>query len=155
METISLPSPVLHPLKPFPAKPRYRKTGTVEHEKKKKKPIKVLAGKRDAYNREYNGRLVDENMIVLRKRILEIKMVEQKHEPPSDWMEWEKRYYADYNSDICEAMGLLQTKLMNTRPSLALGTMGLLILSVPISTVVTLSHLIEITKLILYSIHLS
>ncbi|XP_057962227.1 uncharacterized protein LOC131153785 [Malania oleifera] len=67
------------------------------------------------------GNLVDDNMIVLRKRIREMNMAERSYVPPSDWMNWEKQYYKIYNSDVCEAMGILQSVLMNTRPSLALG----------------------------------
>ncbi|RDX90951.1 hypothetical protein CR513_27132, partial [Mucuna pruriens] len=43
------------------------------------------------------GRLVDENMIVLRLRIKEMKMLEANEEVPSHWMEWEKQYCADYD----------------------------------------------------------
>ncbi|KAL6982114.1 hypothetical protein U1Q18_023730 [Sarracenia purpurea var. burkii] len=32
---------------------------------------------------------VDENLIVLRKRIHEMKMKERNYEPPSHWMEWD------------------------------------------------------------------
>ena len=100
-----------------------------------------------AHDQNYHsGRLVDENMIVLRKRIHEMKMVERNFEPPSDWMDWEKRYYTSYDSLICEIMGILQSQLMNTRPSLAFGMMALIILSVPTSTGVVLFHLMEIAK---------
>ncbi|KAG7591732.1 hypothetical protein ISN45_Aa01g007250 [Arabidopsis thaliana x Arabidopsis arenosa] len=44
------------------------------------------------------GRTVDENMVVLRKRIHEMKMVERNYEPPSHWMQWEKRLYCNYES---------------------------------------------------------
>ena len=75
-----------------------------------------------------------------------MKMVERNYEPPSDWMDWEKRYYTSYDSTICELMGFLQSQLMNTRPSLAFGMMALVILSVPTSSAVVLFHLIEFTK---------
>ncbi|XP_010256002.1 PREDICTED: uncharacterized protein LOC104596483 [Nelumbo nucifera] len=154
METITLRSPLLPPPpRPDSIKPRHRKSANYDHQNKKS--VRVFAGKRDAYNRDYNGRLVDENMIVLRKRIHETKMIERNYEPPSDWMEWEKRYYVKYDSDICEAMRLLQTQLMNTRPSLALGMMAMVTLSVPLSTAVTLSHLFEITKCFLSGLHLN
>ncbi|KAE8648610.1 hypothetical protein Csa_009364 [Cucumis sativus] len=52
------------------------------------------------------GKVVDESMIVLRKRIHEIKMAEQRQEPPADWLDWEKRWYSDYDSHICEALGV-------------------------------------------------
>ncbi|KAL6007432.1 hypothetical protein ACLOJK_032929 [Asimina triloba] len=83
---------------------------------------------------------VDESMVVLRKRIYELKMSEESfgmgEQQPHDqvgWMGWEKQYKASsaYNSDVCQAVGLLQTMLMNTRPILAIGMAGLVLLSVP------------------------
>nr|XP_033512854.1 uncharacterized protein LOC104099573 [Nicotiana tomentosiformis] len=117
--------------------------------------IMTLAMKREANDQNYyNGRNVDENMIVLRKRIQEMKMIEKNYEPPAEWMVWEKKIYGNYNSSICEAMGLLQSLLMNTRPGLALGMVALVALSVPISTVVVLFNLVEFTKGVLAGVHI-
>ncbi|WZY97826.1 hypothetical protein YC2023_070155 [Brassica napus] len=80
------------------------------------------------------GRVVDENMVVLRKRIHEMKMVERNYEPPSHWMQWEKRFYCSYDATICDALCILQTFLMNSRPSVAFGTLFLIFVSVPVST---------------------
>ncbi|KAK4715509.1 hypothetical protein R3W88_013847 [Solanum pinnatisectum] len=111
---------------------------------------RTLAMGREAQDRNYyNGRIVDENLIILRKRIHEMKMIERNYEPPSDWMDWEKSIYANYDANICQALGLLQSQLMDTRPSLVLGMAALIGLSVPISTIVILFHLIELTKGIL------
>ncbi|RWR85562.1 hypothetical protein CKAN_01443300 [Cinnamomum micranthum f. kanehirae] len=92
------------------------------------------------------GRSVDEEMIVLRKRIHEMRMTERNYEPPLEWMDWEKRYYAHYDADICEAVGLLQNLLMNSRPSLAIGMVVLVALSVPTSVFMVLLHLIQAVK---------
>ncbi|KAK3218364.1 hypothetical protein Dsin_012334 [Dipteronia sinensis] len=103
---------------------------------------------------DYGGRLVDENMIVLRMRIRENKMLETRNEPPSNWMEWEKRYYAHngYNEDVFEALGFVQNCLMNNRPALALGLIALLVMS----TGVLLFHGIEIAQIIIFFLfHLS
>ncbi|KAF8390036.1 hypothetical protein HHK36_024557 [Tetracentron sinense] len=151
METTSLCSPLLTP-QPFSGKSPHPKTA-IQH--RRGKSTRVFAARKDSYDRNYGGKLVEENMIVLRKRIHEMKMIEMNDEPPSDWMAWEKRYYANYDSDICEAMGLLQSLLMNTRPSLALGMVALITLSVPASTVMVLFNLMEIAKWILSGIHLS
>ncbi|XP_019235407.1 PREDICTED: uncharacterized protein LOC109215751 [Nicotiana attenuata] len=117
----------------------------------------TLAMKRDQANDQnyYNGGNVDENMIILRKRIQEMKMIEKNYEPPTEWMDWEKNIYVNYNSSICEAMGLLQYLLMNTRPSLALGMVVLIALSVPTSTFFVLFHLVEFTKGVLAALLLS
>ncbi|GMN28300.1 hypothetical protein TIFTF001_002013 [Ficus carica] len=88
--------------------------------------VKACAS-RGTNGRDNGGRLVDENMIVLRMRIRGVKMLENGHDgrdqPPSDWMEWEKQYFVHYNEDVLEGIGLLQNYLMNIRPSLALGAM--------------------------------
>ncbi|KAJ4959834.1 hypothetical protein NE237_019744 [Protea cynaroides] len=115
--------------------------------------LMVFASRRYDYGGG-NG-TVDENMVVLRKRILEMKKMEKNHELPEDWMEWEKRYYEYYNSDVCEAVGLLQTQLMKSRPSMVLGMVALVTLSVPTSMFIVAFHLLEIAKWILSGIHLS
>ncbi|PRQ40885.1 hypothetical protein RchiOBHm_Chr4g0440931 [Rosa chinensis] len=123
------------------------KTGLVRLQRRRS-PLKVFAScDRD----NHDGRLVDEDMIVLRMRIRDIEMTETRdpNRPPSNWMEWEKRYHANYNSDVYEAVGLLQSQLMNTRPSLALGMLALITLSVPVSTAALMSPLLDIIKGIL------
>ncbi|XP_072979962.1 uncharacterized protein [Typha angustifolia] len=100
------------------------------------------ASKGDANGSNYGGRMVDENMVVLRKRIHETRMAERSVELPSNWMEWEKEYYdGNYGSDVCEIVGLLQAFLMNTRPSMAIGLVMLLVMSVPTSVILILVHL--------------
>ncbi|KAF8376800.1 hypothetical protein HHK36_031528 [Tetracentron sinense] len=126
----------------------------MQHQHRRGMSSRVFVARKDSYDRNYGGKLVDENMIVLRKRIHEMKMIERNDEAPLDWMEWEKQYYTNYDSDICEAMGLLQSLLMNTRPSLALGMVALITLSVPASMVMVLFDLMEIAKWILSGIHL-
>ncbi|KAJ4960754.1 hypothetical protein NE237_020664 [Protea cynaroides] len=113
----------------------------------------VFAASRNDYGGG-NG-TVDENMVVLRKRILEIKMMEKKHEAPEDWMEWEKKYCRHYNSDVCEAVGLLQTQLMEMRPSLVFGMVGLVMISLPTSMFIVAFNLMEIAMWILSGIQFS
>ncbi|XP_039043929.1 uncharacterized protein LOC120183272 [Hibiscus syriacus] len=100
-------------------------------------------------------RPVDENMIVLRKRIHEMKMIERNYEPPADWMEWEKHYYTSYDSIICDVLGVLQSMLMNTRPSLAVGMVALIVLSFPASAAFVVLNAVDVTKRIVETgIHL-
>ncbi|XP_062109584.1 uncharacterized protein LOC133821108 [Humulus lupulus] len=112
----------------------------------------VCALHRDAFDHGYDGRLVDQGMIVLRKRIHEVKAAEVDEDGDddvvsSDWMEWEKEYYAkNYGADVCEAVGMLQCRLMNTRPSLSLVLLGVVSLSVPISMGVVLLRLMDVAK---------
>ncbi|KAL9355020.1 hypothetical protein Peur_052990 [Populus x canadensis] len=115
----------------------------------------IVALHRGTNGRDRGGRLVDESMIVLRLRIKEMKMLEACNNPPSHWMEWEKQYclHCNYNNDVCEAVGMLQNYLMNVRPSLALGMVALVSLSVPISTGVVLLQAIEIAMGVLSALH--
>jgi len=82
-------------------------------------------------------------------------MLEACNNPPSHWMEWEKQYclHCNYNNDVCEAVGMLQNYLMNVRPSLALGMVALVSLSVTISTGVVLLQAIEIAMGVLSALH--
>ncbi|KDP22670.1 hypothetical protein JCGZ_02512 [Jatropha curcas] len=105
-----------------------------------------------AFNKKENGgSAVDENMILLRVRIREMKITEESDNPPSHWMEWEKQYYAysNYYNDVYEAVGLLQNFLMNIRPSLAFGILAVVLISMFISTGVVLFQFTEITTRIL------
>ncbi|KAK7390927.1 hypothetical protein VNO78_19133 [Psophocarpus tetragonolobus] len=102
-------------------------------------PIKGSMG--GSADQNMSGRLVDESMIILRKRIHEMK---RNYEAPSHWMDWEKRYYTKYDSTICEAVGLLQTHLMNTRPSLALAAITLFAITVPTSSILLFFHFLHL-----------
>ncbi|CAI0627123.1 unnamed protein product [Linum tenue] len=93
-------------------------------------------------------RAVDESLVVLRMRIKELKAAERCDHPPSHWMEWEKRYAAHnaYGSDVCDAVGLLQNRLMDSRPSLALGAAVVVLLSLLFSAGVVLVCGVEIVR---------
>lgn len=156
MEPVTLYNSSLLPAgNPFGSKLLHPKTGFSVH---KRRSSKISVSRRDAYGYggDYEGNLIDEDMIVLRMRIHEMKITEKNYEAPFDWMEWEKQYYyhGSYNSDICEAVGLLQSLLMNTRPSLALGMVALIVLSVPTSIVVIMFHLVKLAKLLVAGIYL-
>ncbi|XP_061338303.1 uncharacterized protein LOC133285145 [Gastrolobium bilobum] len=101
-------------------------------------------------DKDHFGSSVDENMIVLRLRIKEMKMLEKSEEAPSDWMELEKRFYGHYDEDVFEAIGLLQSYLMSLRPSVALGMLVLVALSVLITSGMGLFHAMKMAKILLY-----
>uniref|UniRef100_A0A803M481 Uncharacterized protein n=1 Tax=Chenopodium quinoa TaxID=63459 RepID=A0A803M481_CHEQI len=69
-----------------------------------------------------------------------MKVVERNYEPPKEWLVWEKQMYAQYDEYICAILGVVQTQLMNTRPSVALGALALLTLSVPTSILLLAFH---------------
>ncbi|KAE8719651.1 ABC-2 type transporter family protein isoform 1 [Hibiscus syriacus] len=84
-------------------------------------------------------------MIVLRRRIHE--MTTSNYEPPMHWMEWEREYKKEnYDVDVCEAAGYLQTKLMETRPRLALGMALLFLFSLPTSFAIVVHHAMHMIK---------
>ncbi|KAK8561074.1 hypothetical protein V6N12_048150 [Hibiscus sabdariffa] len=84
-----------------------------------------------------------------------MKMVERNYEPPADWMEWKKRYYTSYDLIICDVLGVLQSVLMNTRPSIALGMVVLMVFSLLASTAFVILHVADVIKRIVeYGIHL-
>nr|XP_010916325.1 uncharacterized protein LOC105041169 [Elaeis guineensis] len=151
METTLITSSSCSYSPPFPLRLPHRPMGLFLG---RKSQMIQFAHKRDTYGWDYGGGLVDENMIVLRKRIHEMKMAEMNYEAPSNWMDWERRYYASYQSDVCGIVGLLQKVLMNTRPSLAIGMMALLVSGVPTSMVLILMHLMEASSSILCRMHL-
>ncbi|KAG9160285.1 hypothetical protein Leryth_018935 [Lithospermum erythrorhizon] len=129
------------------------KRNTILH-KKERRALQVSAIGRDAHDHSYNNRgIVDENMIILRRRIKEMKMIERNYEPPNEWMDWEKKCYANYNVVICDAMGIVQALLMNSRPSLALGLALLIVLSVPFFSVIVVYQFFEFIKVVLAGIH--
>eukprot|EP00257_Ricinus_communis_P011494 XP_002532637.2 uncharacterized protein LOC8268623 [Ricinus communis] len=114
--------------------------------------VMFSASNRESRKRGYSsGRLVDENMITLRMRIREMKMLETSDEEqlPLGWMEWEKKLFLHYNEHVYEALGFLQNHFMNTRPCLALGLVAVAVLCVPISTGVVLFHFMHFSKDIL------
>ncbi|KAF9683928.1 hypothetical protein SADUNF_Sadunf04G0064900 [Salix dunnii] len=111
----------------------------------------VVASRREN-SRERRMR-VDESMVVLRKRIHEMKMVERNYEPPEEWMEWEKQCYTSYDEFICKLVGFLQWHLMNTRPGLALGMLLLMSMSVPVSVVMIAQQLVEATFGVFSTVH--
>ncbi|XP_064986935.1 uncharacterized protein LOC135625772 [Musa acuminata AAA Group] len=107
------------------------------HQKKRSRLV-VSARKEDGGGQHYGGRLVDENMATLRRRIHEMKVVENNYEAPREWMEWERRYHARYGSDVSELMGALQVFLLNARPGVGLAAMAMLALSMPASVILIL-----------------
>ncbi|XP_014496921.1 uncharacterized protein LOC106758516 [Vigna radiata var. radiata] len=101
---------------------------------------------RASCGRNEEGKMVDENMIVLRLRIKKMEMLEMNREAPAEWMDWEKQYYDQYDEDVCNAIGLLQSFLMETRPSFALGMVTLIAFSLPISSATLLFSAFQIGK---------
>ncbi|KAJ1699604.1 hypothetical protein LUZ63_008116 [Rhynchospora breviuscula] len=111
--------------------------------------IRCCAYTRRTESQHANNRLVDESMITLRKRMHEAKLAERNYEPPSGWMDWEKRYYIQYSTDVFELVGLLQDLLINTRPSVALGLMTIVAISVTTTSILGLHLLIDVCGFLL------
>ncbi|CAK9144757.1 unnamed protein product, partial [Ilex paraguariensis] len=154
MQTSSLHSLSLPP-RPFSVHFPHRIVGLGQ---RKRAFNSVTALQRDEYSKDHNyGRLVDSSMIVLRQRIHEMKMLEKNYASPPlcGWMEWEKRYYRDYHEDVFGAIRFLQSLLMETRPSLALAMVTLVLLSMFSSIAAVGFYVIDIGLGILAGIHLT
>ncbi|KAF0918369.1 hypothetical protein E2562_023531 [Oryza meyeriana var. granulata] len=91
----------------------------------------------------FSGGLVDEGMIVLRRRIHEMRAAETGWEPPAEWAAWEKEWYGSYDADVCALVGAVQAFLMSSRPGVAVGIVAAVAVSVPASAVLLLSHLLH------------
>ncbi|KAG6394340.1 hypothetical protein SASPL_144924 [Salvia splendens] len=99
------------------------------------------------------GKSVDENMIVLRMRIKKMKVIEsvgggegegeEGVVAAPEWKEWEKRVFTHYHEGVLDTVGLLQSYLMNTRPSVALGMLALIAMTVPFSTSVVVANALK------------
>ncbi|KAF5737839.1 hypothetical protein HS088_TW13G00730 [Tripterygium wilfordii] len=134
----------------FPSTPTVRPTSFNFGRWRRVSNSQIVVSVRGTDDREYDGRLVDDDMSTLRVRIREMKVQEERKNVPSDWMEWEKQYYSvDYCVDVGEAMGLLQKNLLNTRPSLALGIVAFVFLSVLMSSGMVLVCALELVKKII------
>lgn len=103
------------------------------------------------------GNMVDADMIVLRKRMFDLKMQETNYKTPEEYMEWEKELYLAYNAQVFRAMGWLQSTLINTRPIVAITLLTLISASVPLSIFIvsenSVSSVSQITTAFLSSLH--
>lgn len=82
--------------------------------------------------------IVDANMIVLRKRISEMKAQEENYELQVEWMQWERNLYPSHQSNVLHAIGWLQFSLINARPSVGLAVLALTTLWLPTSVVLAM-----------------
>ncbi|XP_028785514.1 uncharacterized protein LOC114741420 [Neltuma alba] len=104
------------------------------------------------------GRVVDENMIVLRLRIREMKMKEKKKEEENEegygmMDQWERKYYeGQYGEHVCAVVGLLQSYLMNVRPCFAVGMLLLVAFSVFLSSELLLFNSVDMVKALFSSL---
>ncbi|TKW13173.1 hypothetical protein SEVIR_5G081800v4 [Setaria viridis] len=95
------------------------------------------------------GRLVDEGMLVLRRRIHEMRAAERNWEPPEEWAAWEKEWYGTYDADVCDLLGALQAFLVSSRPGVGVGLLAALVLAVPASAFVLVTHLLDASRAII------
>ncbi|KAF7132365.1 hypothetical protein RHSIM_Rhsim09G0100300 [Rhododendron simsii] len=120
-------------------------TGTSPHRKSNYRALSTTVSA-SLRNENYGRSVVDENLIVLRKRIHEMKQAESRYEPPAHWMEWEKKCYAGKDEFVCELMGLLQTWMMDARPCLVLGAILVVALSLPAAGAVAWFQMLAVIK---------
>ncbi|KAL6627529.1 hypothetical protein ACP70R_031255 [Stipagrostis hirtigluma subsp. patula] len=99
------------------------------------------------------GRMVDEGMVVLRRRIHEMRAAERNWEPPAEWAAWEKEWYGTYDADVCNLAGALRAFLVGCRPGVGVGLLAVLLLSVPASAFILVSHLLDASNAIVSKLH--
>ena len=99
------------------------------------------------------GGLVDEGMVVLRRRIHEMRAAERNWEPPEEWAAWEKEWYGTYDADVCDLVGALQGFLVSSRPGVGVGILAVLVLAVPASAFALVSHLLDASRAIISNLH--
>ncbi|KAL2241431.1 UNVERIFIED_CONTAM: hypothetical protein Sindi_0784300 [Sesamum indicum] len=131
-------------------------------------PLRRFSAKHPSYNITRRKGLIlaqqgdhDENMIVLKMRIKKLKVSESSRStqegtavaPSSDWKEWEKKVFTRYHEGVCDSVELLQSFLMNTRPSVALGLLALVAMSVPVSSSVVVVNALKVARGLLAGCH--
>ncbi|RLN24257.1 uncharacterized protein C2845_PM07G02500 [Panicum miliaceum] len=70
-----------------------------------------------------------------------------------EWAAWEKEWYGTYDADVCELVGALQAFLVSSRPGVGVGILAVLVLAVPASAFVLVSHLLDASRAIITSLH--
>jgi hypothetical protein len=122
-------------------------------------------GPRDGGEREepagspWDGRLVDEGMDTLRRRIRQVsaesdpdEYVDENEEGggvdgyglvlPREWTELERRHHGSYVAGVRGAAGVLQALLVRARPGLGAGILVLVLLGVPATVLLVSADLI-------------
>lgn len=109
------------------------------------------------------GESVDENPVILKIDLKKMKFLleasknqdDQERILPSssDLIEWERKLLNDYQVDVFEVIELLLSSLMSTRPSLALGVLAMMAMSVPFTESVFLENLFKVAKRLLGGSH--
>ncbi|XP_047044167.1 uncharacterized protein LOC124648441 [Lolium rigidum] len=109
----------------------------------------------------WDGRLVDEGMDTLRRRIRQVRAesdpgdYEDEDEDhggvdgegllPGEWTELERRHHASYVAGVREAGGVLLALLVRSRPGLGAGVLALVLLGVPAAVLLVSAELITRT----------
>lgn len=106
------------------------------------RPVRAKSGDRQQAD-SGDWSIVDANMILLRKRISELKSQEDNYELPEDWKEWEKKIYPSYHTNVIQAIGWLHYTLIHARPSVGIALLSLITLCVPTSFLVAIMAMLH------------
>lgn len=85
--------------------------------------------------------MVDDNMMILRKRIQSLRAQEKFSDMPAEWMEWERNAYASYRADICLLLSTIQSQLLTMRPGIALSIVSISLAIFPVASLLFLTAL--------------
>ncbi|KAH9534959.1 hypothetical protein CY35_17G029500 [Sphagnum magellanicum] len=85
--------------------------------------------------------MVDDNMMILRKRIQSLRAQEKFYDMPAEWMEWERNAYASYRADIGLLLSTIQSQLLTMRPGIALSIVTISLAIFPVASLLFLTAL--------------
>uniref|UniRef100_A0ACD5TEW2 Uncharacterized protein n=1 Tax=Avena sativa TaxID=4498 RepID=A0ACD5TEW2_AVESA len=109
----------------------------------------------------WDGRLVDEGMDTLRRRIRQVRaesdpddddedqdadgeVVEDYGLLPGEWTELERRHHGSYVAGVRDVADILLALLGRARPGLGAGVLALLLLAVPVTVLIVSAELIRV-----------
>ncbi|KAL6848273.1 hypothetical protein ACP4OV_022401 [Aristida adscensionis] len=120
---------------------------------KTKKPAPTMSW---AFRRDDAGFVEEEDdMVVLRRRIHEVRAAECYRRPPAGWAAWEKEWYehGSYDASVRELVGALHAFLLRRRPAVAVGLLAAAALGVPASALLLAGHLLDAARGLASSLH--
>uniref|UniRef100_A0ACD5U0V5 Uncharacterized protein n=1 Tax=Avena sativa TaxID=4498 RepID=A0ACD5U0V5_AVESA len=106
----------------------------------------------------WDGRLVDEGMDTLRRRIRQVRAESDPEEDedqdedgdvedygllPGEWTELERRHHGSYVAGVRDVADILLALLLRARPGLGVGVLALLLLAVPATVLLVSAELIR------------
>ncbi|KAH9534960.1 hypothetical protein CY35_17G029500 [Sphagnum magellanicum] len=113
---------------------------SVGHSRKQRSGMVCASGMAESESAGGSG-MVDDNMMILRKRIQSLRAQEKFYDMPAEWMEWERNAYASYRADIGLLLSTIQSQLLTMRPGIALSIVTISLAIFPVASLLFLTAL--------------